>query len=120
MRRTTQLAALILVTAAVLTASCEQSKPATPSGDPRMAGFKGKIAKSFADSKEDWPERPKAPAGAPNVLIILLDDVGFAQLGSYGGLIDTPNLDKLANNGLRYTNFHTTALCSPTRARRDV
>jgi len=84
--------------------------------DPRMAGFKGKIAKTYAESKEDWPERPKAPAGAPNVLIILLDDVGFAQLGSYGGLIQTPNLDTLAAKGLRYTNFHTTALCSPTRA----
>jgi hypothetical protein len=71
-----------------------------------MAGFKGKIAKTYAESKEDWPERPKAPAGAPNVLIILLDDVGFAQLGSYGGLIQTPNLDSLAANGLRYINFH--------------
>jgi arylsulfatase len=84
--------------------------------DPRLAGFKGKIARTFEESVEDWPERTKAPEGAPNVLIILLDDVGFAQLGCYGGLIETPNLDKLSNNGLRYTNFHTTALCSPTRA----
>lgn len=81
-----------------------------------MAGFKGKIAKTYAESKEDWPERSKAPAGAPNVLLILLDDVGFAQLGSYGGLIETPNIDMIANDGLRYTNFHTTALCSPSRA----
>ena len=81
-----------------------------------MEGFKGKIAKKYEDSKEDWPERAEAPAGAPDVLIILLDDVGFAQLGSYGGLIQTPNIDKIADNGLRYTNFHTTALCSPSRA----
>ncbi|MEH6558910.1 MAG: arylsulfatase [Oceanicoccus sp.] len=78
--------------------------------------FKGKIAKSYEDSVEDWPERAQAPEDVPNVLIILLDDVGFAQLGSNGGLIDTPNIDRLADNGLNYTNFHTTALCSPSRA----
>ncbi len=81
-----------------------------------MAGFEGVIAKTYAESKEDWPERVKAPAGAPNVLLILLDDCGFGQLGPYGGLIDTPNLNELASNGLVYSNFHTTALCSPTRA----
>ena len=84
--------------------------------DPRMAGFKGKVAKKYEDSKEDWPKRPKAPAGAPNVLVILLDDVGYGQLGAYGGLSATPNIDKLAANGLTYTDFHTTALCSPSRA----
>jgi arylsulfatase len=89
---------------------------ANPSDDPRMAGFKGKIAKKYADSVEDWPQRAKAPAGAPNVLLILLDDVGFGQIGSFGGIIQTPNMDKLAADGLRYTNFHTAALCSPSRA----
>jgi arylsulfatase len=89
-----------------------QEKPAAP----RMAGFKGKIARTYAESVQDWPVRPSPPEGAPNVLIILLDDVGFAQLGCYGGLIATPNIDRLASNGLRYTNFHTTALCSPSRA----
>jgi arylsulfatase A-like enzyme len=101
-------------------ASCSQpQKPevkAKAAEDPRMAGFKGKIAKKFEDSKEDWPKRPQAPAGAPNVLIILLDDAGFAHLGAFGGLIETPNMDKLAAGGLIYTNFHTTALCSPSRA----
>ncbi len=66
-----------------------------------------------------WPTIPEAPARAPNVLMIVLDDVGFAQLGCYGGLggrIDTPHIDRLAARGLRYTNWHTTALCSPTRA----
>jgi arylsulfatase len=78
--------------------------------------FKGKIAKSYADSVEWWPEDPTPPEGAPNVIIFLLDDVGFAQVGSFGGLIETPNIDRLASNGLRYNNFHTTALCSPSRA----
>lgn len=86
------------------------------SDDPRMAGFKGKIARKYEDSVEDWPERPKAPAGAPNILVILLDDVGFGQIGAYGGLISTPNIDRLAAGGLTYTSFHTPALCSPSRA----
>ena len=58
----------------------------------------------------------KAPAGAPNVVIILIDDLGFGATGTYGGPIPTPTLDRLAHDGLRYNNFHTTALCSPTRA----
>jgi arylsulfatase A-like enzyme len=84
--------------------------------DPRLAGFNGKLAPSYEDSVEDWPSRAQAPDGAPNVLLILLDDTGFAHLGPYGGLTPTPNIDKLAAGGLTYTNFHTTALCSPTRA----
>jgi arylsulfatase len=81
-----------------------------------VEGFKGKIAREYKNSKEWWPSDPKPPAGAPNVIIFLLDDVGFAQIGSFGGLIDTPNIDSLAKNGLRFNNFHTTALCSPSRA----
>ena len=78
--------------------------------------FKGKIAKTYEESKEWWPKKKRPPKDAPNVIIFLLDDVGFAQVGSFGGLIETPNIDKLADNGLRYNNFHTTALCSPSRA----
>ncbi len=78
--------------------------------------FKGKISKSYAESQEWWPEVPKPKPGTANVLIILLDDVGFAHLGPYGGLSQTPNIDKLAAGGLTYSNFHTTALCSPSRA----
>jgi len=79
--------------------------------------FKGKIAKKYEDSQEWWPEPVRPHPDAPNVLILLLDDVGFAQLGqSFGGLIETPNIDRLASNGLRFNNFHTTALCSPSRA----
>lgn len=84
--------------------------------DPRMAGFRGKIAQKYQDSKEDWPQRPQAPADAPSILVILLDDTGYGQLGAYGGLIKTPNIDRLAAGGLTYTHFHTTALCSPSRA----
>ena len=108
---------LLALSATVI--SCDQavqSSTSSASDDPRMAGFKGKIAKKFEDSMEDWPQRAKAPAGAPNILVILLDDCGFGQIGSFGGLIQTPNIDKLASDGLRYTNFHTCALCSPSRA----
>lgn len=78
--------------------------------------FKGKIARSYEESKEWWPQEIKPSSSAPNIIIFLLDDVGFAHIGSFGGLINTPNIDKLASNGLRYNNFHTTSLCSPSRA----
>jgi len=74
------------------------------------------IAKSYENSTPAWPEEERPPKDATNVLILLLDDTGYAHLGSFGGLVDTPNMDRLAANGLRYNNFHTTALCSPTRA----
>jgi len=78
--------------------------------------FRGKIGRSYEESEEWWADPVRPPEGAPNILILLLDDVGFAQIGSFGGLIETPNIDKLAKNGLRFNNFHTTALCSPSRA----
>jgi len=82
----------------------------------RIEGFGGVIAENYADSKEWWAPEQRPKAGAPNIIIFLLDDVGFAQVGSFGGLIKTPNIDALSANGLRYNNFHTTALCSPSRA----
>ena len=78
--------------------------------------FEGTIAREVADSTPWWPDPVLPEEGSPNVLIVLLDDTGFSHLGSFGSFIDTPNFDRLAANGLRYTNFHTTALCSPTRA----
>ncbi|MEA2258919.1 MAG: hypothetical protein QOJ51_1744 [Acidobacteriaceae bacterium] len=78
--------------------------------------YQGVTGRTLAESKEWWPEPAKAPAGAPNVVWILLDDVGFGAANAFGGLIATPTLDNLANNGLRYTNFHTCAICAPTRA----
>lgn len=78
--------------------------------------YKGKIGKTVKESVEWWPEKKKAPAGAPNVIVFLIDDAGFGTSSAFGGLMQTPVLDSLANNGLRYTNFHTTGVCSPTRA----
>lgn len=68
------------------------------------------------EARPEWPQPPKAPQGAPNIVLILLDDVGFAASSTFGGPAQTPVLDRLAARGLRYNNFHTTALCSPTRA----
>ncbi|MHC4724199.1 MAG: arylsulfatase, partial [Planctomycetota bacterium] len=85
-------------------------------GEASGSEFGGKISRSYEESVEWWPEEVRPPKGAPNIIIFLLDDVGFAQVGSFGGLIETPNIDRLASNGLRYNNFHTTALCSPSRA----
>ena len=78
--------------------------------------YQGVIGRTLAESKEWWPEPAKAPDGAPNVVWILLDDVGFGASGTFGGLTQTPTFDSLAQNGLRYTNFHTTAICAPTRS----
>ena len=78
--------------------------------------FKGQIGLSAKDSKSDFPQPLQAPKGAPNVVVILLDDVGFGASSAFGGPVQTATLDRLARNGLRYTQFHTTALSSPTRA----
>ncbi|MCA8879874.1 MAG: sulfatase-like hydrolase/transferase [Rhodobacteraceae bacterium] len=81
-----------------------------------LAPFEGKIGQTYQDSEPDWQEPVAAPEGAPNVIVILLDDVGFGQTSTFGGLIPTPALDKLAEEGLSYTRFHTTAICGPSRA----
>jgi arylsulfatase A-like enzyme len=78
--------------------------------------FPGKIGRMIGESSPAWPEPLRAKDVAPNVLFIVLDDTGFAQLGCYGSPINTPNINRLAENGLRYTSMHTTALCSPTRS----
>ncbi|HEV2368889.1 MAG TPA: arylsulfatase, partial [Acidimicrobiales bacterium] len=78
--------------------------------------FEGRIGRTWRDSEPWWPPEPTAPDGAPNVVLIVLDDVGFAQLGCYGSDIETPVIDGLAAGGVQLANFHTTALCSPTRA----
>lgn len=105
-----------MVVLAVFVIGCSgPGEPKQEKGDV-LNEFKGKIAKTYEESVEWWPEKQRPAEGAPNVIIFLLDDVGFAQIESFGGLIETPNIDKLAANGLRYSNFHTTALCSPSRA----
>jgi arylsulfatase len=78
--------------------------------------YQGTVGRTLAESKEWWPEPVRPPQGAPNVLLVLLDDVGFGASTAFGGLISTPTFDSLAANGLRYTNFHTAAICAPTRA----
>ena len=80
--------------------------------------FKGTINVDIRNSIPDWDPfgAPRAPEGAPNVVYIVLDDVGFSAMNSYGGPIDTPNIDRIAADGVRYTQWHTTALCSPTRS----
>ena len=78
--------------------------------------FKGKIGRTTADSKPDFPQPIEPPAGAPNILLILTDDVGFGASSAFGGPIPTPTLEALAAKGVKYNEFNTTALCSPTRA----
>ncbi|MEM7141855.1 MAG: arylsulfatase, partial [Actinomycetota bacterium] len=78
--------------------------------------FAGVIGETYADSTPDWPPPARPPGDAPNIVVIMLDDLGFGQMACYGGSIDAPHVGELAANGLRYNNFHTTALCSPTRA----
>lgn len=86
---------------------------------PDGSEFTGVIGLTANQSEPAWPVPPKAPEGSPNILVMLLDDLGFAQMGCFGGLggrVETPSIDRLAAEGIRYNNFHTTALCSPTRA----
>ena len=87
-----------------------------PPPDPKFGGV---IKEKASESKAWWAPRIVPPKGAPNVLLIMTDDVGFGAPGTFGGVVPTPALDRIAKNGLRYTNFHSTSLCSPTRAAID-
>jgi len=89
------------------------AQTALPRPDP---AFNGKIARLVKDSTPDFPAAVAPPKSAPNVLLILTDDVGFGATSPFGGPIETPNFQRIADHGLRYNMFHTTALCSPTRA----
>ncbi|WP_346906425.1 sulfatase-like hydrolase/transferase [uncultured Roseibium sp.] len=80
------------------------------------APFEGVITETFEGSTQDYPQPVTPPEGAPNVSVILIDDLGFGQPGTFGGPVPTPAMDALAEDGLRFTRFHTTAICSPTRA----
>ena len=110
---------LALATAAMMMACLAGRAPAQdsaanlPHPDPV---FTGKIGRFGEDSTGAFPKRVTAPAGAPNILLVLTDDVGFGASSTFGGPVPTPNLDRLAARGLRYNQFHTTAMCSPTRA----
>ncbi len=99
--------------------------PGSPSATATISGeqipappfqFEGKIERTTEGSRPYWPPRIQPPKGAPNVLLIMTDDSGYGVPSTFGGVIQTPALDRIAANGLRYTNFNSTALCSPTRA----
>lgn len=120
--RYTCVKSLLYAGAAMLGLSA--TAPAMAQDEPRdgsvlpiaPAPFKGTITKSFDGSTQDYPQPLSAPDGAPNVVVILIDDLGFGQPGTFGGPVPTPTMDALAKDGLRYTRFHTTGICSPTRA----
>src|SRR6516165_11502557 len=99
-----------------LSAGLVQWRAVIVAAQPPAADFAGVVGRTYKDSKPQFTPMKTPPKDAPNVLLVLLDDVGFGQASTFGGPIQTPNLDKLAKNGLRYNQFHTTALCSPTRA----
>ena len=82
------------------------------------SSFQGKIELDIRDSEPDWAPylAPKASDGAPNVLLIAWDDVGYGTMDVFGGPVETPTMKRISDLGVRYSNFHTTALCSPTRA----
>ena len=101
----------LLATSLLTSAFGQNSQPLTSA-----TGFKGKIGKTLAESQAYIPDRKAAPKGAPNVVVWLIDDAGYGTSSAFGGLMETPILDSLANNGLRYTNFHSTGVSSPTRA----
>ena len=117
--------ALLALTAITAQAQQTTGTPGSPNATTTIDGrylppppqkFQGEINLNAAQSKPAWPARVVPPQGAPNILLIMTDDVGFAAPSTFGGVIPTPTLDRIAANGLRYTNFHSTALCSPTRA----
>lgn len=94
---------------ATITLDGKQLPPPTPE-------FGGVIMEKASESQPWWAPRVTPPKGAPNVLLIMTDDQGFGAPGTFGGVIPTPAMDRIANQGLRFTNFHSTSLCSPTRA----
>lgn len=102
--------AALLSTTSLSTAFADSQIPVPPKP------FKGEMNTTFMDSKPDWPEMPKARKGAPNIVIIMTDDVGFAAGSTFGGPIDTPTMTQVAREGLQFNRFHTTAVSSPTRA----
>ncbi len=85
-------------------------------GSRAYEGFRGRVGRTFAGSEPEHQTPPQAPPGAPNVIVMLVDDLGYSDLGCFGSEIATPHLDALADRGVRYTNFHVTPMCSPTRA----
>jgi arylsulfatase A-like enzyme len=111
--RTVSSGWLVVILYALVGATVLKAQEVLPRPEPP---FKGHIGRTVQESTKDFPKEVKAPKGAPNILLILTDDVGFGASSTFGGPIPTPTMDRLAAQGLRYTQFHTTALCSPTRS----
>jgi arylsulfatase len=119
--RTGLIAAAVLVVGALIGWKVAKAQVGQPRATQTVLPypeppFTGKIGRTVKESTPDFPKEVRAPEGAPNVLLIMTDDVGFGASSTFGGPIPTPTFDKLAASGLRYNQFHTTALCSPTRA----
>jgi arylsulfatase len=100
----------------IQSANSESASASSQSGTDTAKKCVPQIGLTYADSTPCPIETVKAPKGSPNVVFLVLDDIGYGGLGCFGGPVDTPNIDRLAQGGLRYTNFHTTGICSPTRA----
>ena len=127
-RRLTNALSLLFATlliAGPVTAQQITGTPGSPGATTTLSGkqlpppdpkFGGVIKEKASESTAWWPPRIAPPKGAPNVLLIMTDDAGFGAPDTFGGVIPTPALDRIAKSGLRYTNFHSTSLCSPTRA----
>jgi arylsulfatase A-like enzyme len=125
MRRAFLISGLLLTCASAVHAGEVSGTPGSPTATTTIDGrylpnppapFGGEINLNASQSKPYWPPRVVPPKDAPNILLIMTDDVGFAAPSTFGGVIPTPTLDRIAEAGLRYTNFHSTSLCSPTRA----
>ncbi len=121
------LASILFLLSVCTPASAQEvtGKPGSPGATTTISGkqlppsdpkFGGVIKEKASESEAWWPPRVVPPKGAPNVLLIMTDDVGFGAPGTFGGVVPTPAMDRIAKNGLRYTNFHSTSLCSPSRA----
>src|SRR5215510_14654772 len=104
----------VVIVAVVAYGSCALAQEVLPK--PEQLFEDATIGKTYEDSRPGTIKLIEAPTGAPNVLMVLIDDAGFGQWGTFGGQVPTPTLDRVAKMGLRYTRFHTTALCSPSRA----
>ncbi len=92
------------------------TRPAEPLRRDPYDGFPGQVGRTFAESQPAWPPRRSAPSGAPNIIVVLVDDMGYSDIGPFGSEISTPVLDSLAEGGIRLSNYHTMPLCSPARA----
>lgn len=115
-RHTARLLSGALLGGLPILATAAGNASSTTSLPVPTAPFNGKIGQTYKDSTPDFPQPVTPPKGAPNVLLILIDDLGFGGTSAYGGLTDTPNFDRVAAQGLRYNAMHNTALCSPSRA----